>query len=146
MIYSLKKNCIHEKGDVMSNPLIALFGEAQKGSFNQLFHIKSLEELSDTFGEPTEDSVAINFAVRTLLSSQELIFLRVKEEGFSFKDYINGIQLLDVATSNLNLSAIFLPGIGDYQIIDATFKLCEKRGSIFISTPQDLYDYLTFRN
>ncbi|NBO23628.1 MAG: hypothetical protein EBU93_00075 [Chlamydiae bacterium] len=129
----------------MKNPVIALFGESQKGSYNTLIHIRSLIELSDHFGEPIGDSSAINLAIQALHFQKELIFMRVKEEGYSFSDYLKGIELLEKATIKINLVAICLPGVGHGEIIEETFKLCEKRGSLFIASPQDLYDYLTDR-
>ena len=130
----------------MNNSLIALFGEAEKGSFQTPIHIKNLSQLCDVFGHPPEHTFGINFAIRSLLSEKELIFLRVQEEGFSVEDYIQGIHLLEKATTNTHLSAICMPGVGNDEIIDATFRLCEKRGSIFIASPQDLYDYLTMKS
>lgn len=127
----------------MKNQLIALFGEAEKGSFTSLIHIKSLAELCEKFGHPPENSYGINLAIQTLLYERELLFIRVQEEGFSFADYLQGIQLLEKATMTTNLSAICLPGVGDHQIIEPTFKLCEQRGSLLITNQKDLYDYLT---
>ncbi len=130
----------------MKTSLIALFGEAEKGSFQTPIHIKTMGQLCDIFGHPPEHTFGINFAIRSLLSERELIFLRVQEEGFSLEDYIQGIQLLEKVTLNTHLSAICMPGVGNDTIIEATFRLCEKRGSLFITSPQDLYDYLTMRS
>ena len=127
----------------MKNQLVALFGQAEKGSFTSLIHIKSLDELCEEFGHPPENSSGINLAIQTLLYQRELLFIRVQEEGFSFSDYLEGIKLLEKATVSTNLSAICLPGVGDHQIIEPTFKLCEQRGSLLITTQSDLYDYLT---
>jgi hypothetical protein len=127
----------------MISSRIAIFGEAEKGSFNHLFLIKSLYDLSVIYGEPPQNSRALHLAVQTILMEKELLFFRVHEEGFSAQDYFYGIQLLEKETKDSHLSAICMPGIGNKQIIEQTFELCEKRGSIFITTPQDLYDYLT---
>ncbi len=127
----------------MKNSIIALFGEAEKGSYLTLTHIKSLHQLCETFGHPPEETKGLFFAIQTLLYQKELLYIRVQEEGFSFEDYLQGIQLLEKASTHLNLSAVCLPGVGSASIIDETFRLCEKRGSLFIASPQDLYDYLT---
>lgn len=129
----------------MKNPIIALFGEAEKGSFKTFTHIKNLGQLCDTFGNPPEESFGIPLAIQTLLYQKELLFLRVQEEGFSLHEYIEGIKLLEKTTLTQNLSAICMPGVGNDDLINMTFKLCEKRGSLFITSPRDLYDYLTHK-
>jgi len=127
----------------VKSQFIALFGEAEKGSYSHLKRITSLEQLCEEFGHPPEDSLGISFAVQALLFQKELIYIRVQQEGFSHEDYIRGIHLLEKACSQIHLSAICLPGVGDNYIIEPTFKLCEQSGSLLLTTSSDLYDYLT---
>lgn len=126
----------------MKNYLVALFGEAEKGSFQTLTYIQTISQLMDIFGNPPEDTLGIPLAIQTLLYKRELIYFRVQEEGFSSKDYLSGIKQLENCAQAQHLCAICMPGVGDHTIIDASFKLCEKRGSIFITSPQDLFDLL----
>ncbi|MES2122361.1 MAG: hypothetical protein V4492_06245, partial [Chlamydiota bacterium] len=62
---------------------IFLFGEAEKGDYCTPFVCKSLPQLADTFGNPPEESRGLMYAVQAILYERELIYFRVKEEGFS---------------------------------------------------------------
>ncbi len=123
--------------------MIFLFGEAEKGDFCTPFFCKSLPQLAETFGNPPEESLGLIYAVQTLLFNRELIYFRVKEEGFSVADYMRGIRLLENKESFQNLTAICMPNVGDAEIIDATSPLCSLHRSLLITTERDLYDYLT---
>lgn len=122
---------------------IFLFGEAEKGEFCTPFPCKSLPQLADTFGNPPEQSLGLLYAVQTLMFERELIYFRVKEEGFSISDYMRGIRLLENKEVFQNLTAICMPGVGDAEIIDATSPICTLYRSLLITTERDLYDYLT---
>ena len=127
----------------MNRRTIFLFGEAEKGEFCTPLLCKSLPQLAETFGNPPEESLGILYAVQALMYERELIFFRVKEEGFSIPDYMRGIRLLKNQDAFLGLAAICLPGVGDEEIIDATSPICTLRHSLLITTEKDLYDYLT---
>jgi hypothetical protein len=122
---------------------IFLFGEAEKGEFCTPLLCKSLPQLAETFGNPPEESLGILYAVQALMYERELIFFRVKEEGFSVSDYMRGIHLLKNKEAFFGLSAICMPGVGDAEIIDATSPICSLYRSLLITTEKDLYDYLT---
>ena len=122
---------------------IALFGEAEKGEFHSLLFFSCLFLLADTLGNPPEGSFGLHLATQTLLFKRELLYIRVKEEGFSLKDYMQGFRLLDTANDIKKLSAICLPGVGNSEIIDKATKLCLKFNSVLITTERDFYDYLT---
>jgi hypothetical protein len=123
---------------------VFLFGEAEKGEFCTPLHCRSLPQLADTLGNPPEESLGILYAVQTLLFERELIFFRVKEEGFSTADYLRGIKLLQGAENLLpNIAAICMPGVGDREIISATSPICNLHKSFLILNEKDLYDYLT---
>lgn len=122
---------------------IFLFGEAEKGDFCTPLICKSLPQLADTLGNPPEESLGILYAVQALLYERELIFFRVKEEGFSTQDYMRGLKLLQNKEITPHLAAICMPGVGDVEIIDATNPVCSLHKSSLIITEKDLYDYLT---
>jgi len=123
---------------------IFLFGEAEKGDFCTPMHCHSLVQLVETFGHPPEESKGILYAVQALLYDRELIFYRVKEEGFSMHDYMRGLRLLSNRDIPLTLNAICMPGVGDASIIDASQAVCQVHKSFLIIDEKDLYDYLTF--
>jgi hypothetical protein len=123
---------------------IFLFGEAEKGDFCTPLHCHSLAQLVETFGHPPGESKGILYAVQALLYERELIFYRVKEEGFSPHDYMRGLRMLSTRDIPLTLSAICMPGVGDSSIIDASQAICQVHKSFLIIDEKDLYDYLTF--
>lgn len=81
---------------------IFLFGEAEKGDFCTPLRCKSLPHLAETFGNPPEESLGILYAVQALMFERDLIYFRVKEEGFSIQDYMQGIHLLKKGNCFLN--------------------------------------------
>ena len=124
-------------------PKVVLFGESEKGDFHSLLNFSSLGTLAETLGNPPEGSYGLHLAIQTLLFNKELIFIRVKEEGFSFKDYMRGLHLLKEHEKLKEVSAICMPGLGHKEIIDEAFHYCNKFGSLLITTEKDFYDYLT---
>lgn len=122
---------------------IFLFGEAEKGDFCTPLHCKTLPQLAETFGNPPEESLGILYAVQALLYERELIYFRVKEEGFSVADYMRGIRMLENKDFYRHLTAICMPGVGDAEIIEATSQICSLYQSLLITTEKDLYDFLT---
>lgn len=122
---------------------IFLFGEAEKGDFCTPFLCKSLPQLAETFGNPPEESLGLIYAVQALMFDRDLIYFRVKEEGFSIPDYMRGIRFLENKELSHHLSAICMPGVGDAKIIEATSPICSLHHSLLITTEGDLYDYLT---
>ncbi len=124
--------------------LIALFSEAEKGRFNHPYLCNSLEQLSDTFGNPPAGSKGLYFAIQALLYQRDILFFRVEEEGFSASDYLAGIHYIRQFGPRLLPTAICLPGVGDPNILKETDRLCKKLSSFLIITPHDLFDYLTY--
>ena len=127
----------------MMRHTIAIFGEAERGALSSLLFMRSIADLNEFLGNPPEDSLGIFFAIQFLLYNYEVIYIRVKEEGFSTKDYLKGMKLLQDKTKISALTALCLPGVGDGRIIDSTLPVCEIHRSFIISTEKDLYDYLT---
>ena len=125
---------------------VFLFGEAEKGDFCLPLACSSLPQLADTLGNPPGESKGILYAVQALLYGRDLLFFRVKEEGFSVQDYMKGLKLLQSKEISLPLSAICMPGMGDTIIIDATKAVCQQHKSFLIIDEKDLYDYLTFQS
>ncbi|MCC5831933.1 MAG: hypothetical protein JJU12_02700 [Chlamydiales bacterium] len=125
---------------------IALFGETQKGEFETAYFCKTLAQLSDFLGEPPSgDCLGLQFAIQALLFERGVVFFRVREEGYSARDYQFGLKFLINKELFPSISAICLPGVGDGEIIEETTPLCEVHNSILVLTERDLYDYLTNR-
>ena len=93
--------------------LIALFGEAEKGEYSYAYLLNSLTQLVDFLGNPPPESLGLFCAVQALLYKRDLLFFRVREEGFSYEDYIEGLHLLENPNNSLEISAVCLPGVGD---------------------------------
>src|SRR5580704_11507653 len=91
---------------------VFLFGEAERGDFCTPLLCKSLPQLAETFGNPPEESLGLIYAVQALMFERELIYFRVKEEGFSIADYMRGIRLLKNKETYHGLTAICMPGVG----------------------------------
>ena len=122
---------------------VFLFGEAERGDFCTPLACSSLPQLAETLGNPPEESQGILYAVQTLLFQRDLIYFRVKEEGFSVQDYMRGLKILEKKDGISQLTAICLPGVGDQEIIEASANVCSLYKSCLIITEKDLYDYLT---
>jgi len=130
----------------MNLPAIALFGEAEKGSFNEGIICDKVPELMDYFGNPPADSLGLHYAVQALLYQYQLIFFRVMQEGFSKNDYVHGINILAQSPMIHSIHAICTPGVGDPSIINILIPLCLEHHQILITNERDLYDYLTAEN
>lgn len=122
---------------------VALFGEAEKGHFSTAYLCQSLHELQDHFGNPPEDSSGLHCAVQILLYQRQILFFRVRQEGFSREDYFHGLDLLSHESNMPNLSAICLPGVGDALIIEASGQVCSSHHGVLILQERDLFDYLS---
>jgi hypothetical protein len=120
---------------------IALFGEAEKGEYRIPYICHSVPQLHDRVGAPPEDSMGIYYAIQALLHQYELVFFRVREEGFSYTDYSQGVKIL--RDQLRELSAICLPGVGDGEILETVVPICAYYHSVLIISEADLYDYLT---
>lgn len=128
----------------MNKQAIALFGEAEKGAFNTGFICRHVTELLDSFGNPPPDSFGLHYAIQALMYQYQLIFFRVEQEGFSKKDYFNGIKILSDSPLIDSVHAICTPGVGDHSIIEALLPLCYKHHQILIFNERDLVDYLSY--
>lgn len=122
---------------------IFLFGEAERGEMCTPLYFKNLAHLAEKLGNPPPESMGIHYAVQTLMYKRDLIFFRVREEGFSQEDYMKGIRLLKARGIAHALDAIYMPGVGDDEIIEASSSLCQIYMSFLVITEKDLYDYLT---
>jgi hypothetical protein len=122
---------------------VALFGEAERGEYRTAYFCRSLAQLVDFFGNPPPNSLGLHYAVQALLYQRNLIFFRVREEGFSQQDYFLGLNLLQQQKVISQIAAICLPGVGNTQIINAITPVCALYNSILITNEADLYDYLT---
>jgi hypothetical protein len=123
---------------------IALFGEAQRGDFHSLLFFSYLPLLEEVLGHPPEGSRGLHLAIQSLLFKRDIIYVRVKEEGFSIRDYMQGLELLKQTDHIKKLSAICLPGVGDAEILNHASELCSHFRCILMTTEQDFYDYITY--
>lgn len=126
-------------------PTLVVFGEAEKGDLNTIHFCRSLEQLFNFFGQPPQDTAGLFYAIQAILYGNPLIYFRVQEEGLSTKDYLFGLHLLDNYASSLNVSALFLPKVGEETIIEEGFHVCEVHHSLLIMNENDFYDYITSR-
>ena len=129
--------------DNMARQTVALFGGAEKGEIGAPLSIKTLSALNEALGHPPNESRGIFFAIQFLMYEQDVLFFRVKEEGFSTKDYLQGMKHLQNKDQTSQLTAVCLPGVGDARILDAAHPITEIHEALIVTTERDLYDYLT---
>jgi len=122
---------------------LALFGEAEKGSFRTSYLCKTLDDLVLKLGNPPEDSAGLFCAVQALLYRYPILFYRVEEEGVSFSDYLWGLEHLQSEVSKIG--AIALPGLGDASIYNRAVAIASKAKVPLLMRERDLYDYLMDR-
>jgi len=118
-----------------------LFGEAEKGEYCTPLLCRALPQLPELLGNPPGESLGIFYAIQALLCGRELIFFRVREEGFSVPDYMRGLALLK--KRSFSISALGIPGVGNPEIIEAFSSICAQHRSCLVLSEKDLYDYLT---
>lgn len=122
---------------------LAMFGEAEKGSFHTAYFCQNLADLEHTFGNPPEDSQGLHLAVRAILFERDLIFFRVQEEGFSTEDYLKGFKLLENQTLFNQIDALAMPGVGSKNIMQRAELFCDTHKTLLLINEKDLYDFLT---
>ncbi len=126
----------------MTTCTIALFGEAEKGEFEKGYYCYSLPQLADLLGNPPPHSLGLHFAIQALLFKRNIIFFRVKEEGYSLSDYHFGVQALREQPQLTHLEGIGIPGVGNTEILHALKPICHKFHSIVFITAMDFFDYM----
>lgn len=124
---------------------IALFGEAEKGEFILPYFCQNLSQLIDYLGNPPKESKGLFYAIQALLYKRDLIFFRVREEGFSVSDYLAGVTLLKKHPLKTPIAAFCFPGVGNCEILEAVTPICDEYHSILITSESDFYDYLMHR-
>ena len=119
---------------------IALFGESEKGPYDIPILCRNLSDLYSMLGQPPADSRGLLYAIQALHYQNQLLFIRVREEGYSVGNYLNGAKMLikDVPP----LKAVCAPGVGDSHLIGTLVEICTLYHSILIMNQWDLYDYL----
>lgn len=122
---------------------VALFGEAEKGEYRTAYFCQGLPQLVEYLGNPPPHTRGLFYAVQVLLYHYNLLFFRVQEEGFSYYDYMKGVELLETQKIISDVTALYLPGVGDAQIIHAVVPYCLVHHTIMITNEADFYDYLT---
>ena len=127
----------------MQTPVVALFGQAEKGAWDTLYFCSTPIDLYTYLGDPPQDTCGLHFALQMLSFGMPIMYFRVREEGVSYHDYCFGFKLLKQAhTAVITLKALFLPGVGSQELIDEGAKLCQDRHSLLIMTESDFYDYI----
>ncbi len=127
----------------MNGHCVALFGEAERGSFNEVYHCRSLPDLVHKLGNPPENTKGLHYAIQSILFGHDLLFFRVKEEGYGMDDYLRGIGFLEKLDANQDLLALCLPGVGSEEIFKACSSICKKHHSVLVTNESDFYDYIT---
>jgi hypothetical protein len=122
--------------------VIALFGEAEKGSWDKPHRVKELPELIDILGNPPPDSEGLFFAIQAVLYKRDVVYFRVQDEGFSKEDYFLGLKHLKNKDSFKELHAICMPGVGDTEILNVANHICEIHKTVLLISQKDLFDYL----
>lgn len=122
---------------------VALFGEAERGEYTVPCLCQTVAQLLELFGNPPLHSLGIYYAIQALLYERSLLFFRVREEGFSYDDYLYGLHVLQNQRIVPGIEAVCLPGVGDVEIIEALRPVCKLYHSLLIISESDLYDYLT---
>lgn len=126
----------------MENLTIALFGEAERGEYRTPYYCQTLPQLVENLGNPPPESHGLYLAVQALLFHRNLLFIRVKEEGYNHQDYLSGLHRLEAQDLFKQIAALCLPGVGDVEILQAVTPFCLVHHSIVITREPDLYDYL----
>lgn len=119
----------------------ALFGEAEKGDYNKALLCHSQEDIDLYLGQKTP---GISLATQALSHGYDVLFFRVKEEGFSIDNYVFGLHFLNTNAQTFNLVAISLLGVGDFYVIEAARSLCQKYHCFLFISDKDLYDLATY--
>jgi hypothetical protein len=127
----------------METYTVALFGEAEKGDYQTPYFCRTTGQLLDYLGNPPPDTQGLYYAVQALLFRRSLIFFRVQQEGFSFQDYLLGLNFLNTHSAIPELAAVCLPGMGNAEVLEASESVCAQHHSILITNESDFYDYLT---
>lgn len=121
---------------------IFVFGEAEKGDYCIPYICNTPQQLAQYFGNPPLGSRGIESALQALENKRDVIFFRVKEEGFSLEDYEIGLNVLQHNQILGKISAIHMPGVGNETVIKKILPLCDLHGSILVMDECDLFDYL----
>jgi hypothetical protein len=121
---------------------IALFGESEKGPYDTPILCQTLSDLHSLLGQPPPESRGLLYAIQALHYKNQLLYIRVREEGYSTSDYFEGLKILGRLNRMPPLSAVCAPGVGDLQIIGALSEICQLYHSILIMNQRDLYDFL----
>lgn len=115
---------------------LVVFGEAERGEWHTPLHITNRADLFSRFGHPPPETRGIQSAIEAILYGHTVIYLRVREEGFSTSDYMQGCDYLASAPS---IKAACLPGVGSPDILARVRSVAR----IILTSQRDLFDYFT---
>ena len=123
--------------------MLFIFGQAEKGALCRPTLCKHPIDLIQQFGHPPKETFGLYLAIQTVLLKTPCIYFRVEEEGFSYRDYFRGLDILKSDWEGVPIQAIGLPGVGNMEIIEKTERLFLKKRSLILITEKDLFDFLT---
>lgn len=127
--------------------MIAIFGEAEIGSFKSLITLNSIPELTDKLGRPTKKGIGIHMAIQAILYDREILYYRIpNEEEPSCKEYLHGLNLLGRSTFINPLVAIALPAVNHRDILYRAKHLCHHCKILFLPNERDLYNFISYEN
>ena len=127
----------------MTKRTILIFGESKEGEFHKFLFLKTLPDLAEALGEPTETGLGVHIAIQSILSNRDVLFYKVKEEGFHADHYLLGFKQLENEFHSTPLAAIALPGVSSANILELASSLCNQHRSIILFNEKDLYDLMT---
>lgn len=126
----------------METCTLALFGESEKGDFERPYFLQDISQLGECLGNPPPHTQGVFLAVQALMFHYDLLFFRVKEEGFSYSDYLSGIHQLEVQDLVSHITAICLPGVSNSAILEVATPFCLTHNTLIIINESDLFDFL----
>lgn len=122
-------------------PGVIVFGEASRGVWGQMSSCSELLDLYQIYGEPTEGSLGLYWAIQALLKGKECLYWRVRQESLSLEDYHLGLNQL----SSLSLETwegLFLPNMSESSVIEHAAAYCRQKQKLLLMDPLDLQDWL----
>lgn len=126
----------------METCTLALFGEAERGEFERPYFLQNISQLGEFLGNPPPNTKGVFLAVQALMYQYNLLFFRVKEEGFSYSDYLSGLHQLEMQDLVSHITAICLPGVGNSAILEVATPFCLSHNTLIIINEADLFDVL----
>jgi hypothetical protein len=120
---------------------VVVFGEASRGLWGELCSCHQLIELYQAYGEPTQGSLGLYWAIQALLKGKSCLFWRVRQESLALEDYHLGLcklHGLDLDT----WEGLFLPNMSEPAVLEQASFYCKQKQKVLLMDPLDLQDWL----